>query len=136
MQIYVSKKSKSIFYPLEQEQLNGTFYPQEQEHPHHTSKSTLIFKSTSKSMWFAHFCNKRNLYGWHFECYALFKFQFHQMNFFCLLSIWYHFNKSILNCEWVNSTTRITHVLNRLIVGKYQKTPSLSQLDMQGVHTI
>ena len=28
------------------------------------------------------------------------------------------------------------HVLNRLVVGKYQKTPSLSQRDVQGVHTI
>ena len=42
-----------------------------------------------------------------FKCYALSKFQFHQMNFFCLLNIWYPFNKSILNCEWVNCTTRI-----------------------------
>ena len=32
----------------------------------------------------------------------------------------------------------IAHVLNRLvaIVGKYQKTPSLSKRDVQGVHTI
>ena len=28
------------------------------------------------------------------------------------------------------------HVLNRLVVGKYQKNPSLSQRDVQGVHTI
>ena len=77
-------------------------YPQKKEHPHHKSKSTLKFKRTSKSMCFAHFCKKRNLYAIPFL-----SFQFHQMNFFCLFSMWYPFNKLILNCEWVNSTTRI-----------------------------
>ena len=35
-----------------------------------------------------------------------------------------------------HARTNPPHVLNRLVVGKYQTNPLLSQRDVQGVHTI
>ena len=39
-------------------------------------------------------------------------------------------------CSCILYSSHVPHVLNRLVVGKYQKNPSLSQRDVQGVHTI